>query len=319
MKSNFLTKDEYLADKEVQLFIAWLREVVQGTRSIDFQYNAKPEKKWSLLSDVLPCYSWPYATNNGPKQAKHDWTFPEDALFKLDANSSLEENNEVLKRLQNGLRRAFDDAKADLAPWIASIFSWGGVYTGTKLGGGNKGWLQGLTETRLRAILTKTKAALLLNDDALGPIIPDLRFNSGLTKVYSLLLNDFIIYDSRVAAALAWLVLLWQRSVNPNRPIQPGLAFQCMNAKEYKSKVNPKPPKLRNPDWCQFSYLSTDPYAHAKWNLRANWILRAVWPHDVASKDGATKTAFYSLRDIEAALFTMGYDLQHEVNRHATP
>ena len=56
MKSNFLTKDEYLADKEVQLFIAWLREVVQGTRSIDFQYNAKPEKKWSLLSDVLPCY-----------------------------------------------------------------------------------------------------------------------------------------------------------------------------------------------------------------------------------------------------------------------
>ena len=99
-----------------------------------------------------------------------------------------------------------------------------------------------------------------------------------MTKVYSLLLKDFVIYDSRVAAALAWLVLLWQISSRPGSQLHPELSFQCLKAKEYKSKKNPKHPKLRNPDSFQFSNLAANPYAHAKWNLRANWILTAAFP-----------------------------------------
>ncbi|MHB2080818.1 hypothetical protein [Pseudomonas asiatica] len=34
-----------------------------------------------------------------------------------------------------------------------------------------------------------------------------LRFNAGMTKVYALICEDFLIYDSRVAAALGWLVV----------------------------------------------------------------------------------------------------------------
>ena len=33
--------------------------------------------------------------------------------------------------------------------------------------------------------------------------------NSGFTKIYSLYINDFIIYDSRVGAALCYLVKLY--------------------------------------------------------------------------------------------------------------
>ena len=39
----------------------------------------------------------------------------------------------------------------------------------------------------------------------------DLRFNAGMTKVYSLMCDNFIIYDSRVAAALGWLVMKYCR------------------------------------------------------------------------------------------------------------
>jgi hypothetical protein len=35
----------------------------------------------------------------------------------------------------------------------------------------------------------------------------NLRLSSGMIKVYSLLCKDFIIYDSRVAAGLGWMVV----------------------------------------------------------------------------------------------------------------
>ena len=39
------------------------------------------------------------------------------------------------------------------------------------------------------------------------------RFNAGITKVYSMVLENFIIYDSRVAAALGWLVAQFCRAL----------------------------------------------------------------------------------------------------------
>jgi len=35
----------------------------------------------------------------------------------------------------------------------------------------------------------------------------NLRVNAGMSKVYSLICESFIIYDSRVVAALGWLVM----------------------------------------------------------------------------------------------------------------
>lgn len=99
------------------------------------------------------------------------------------------------------------------------------------------------------------RAALAtLTDDSVhfdrGPA--DLRSNAGLTKVYSLVLDDFIIYDSRVAAALAWLVMIWGREVGgvPDREV-------CLHAgkkKQFKGKTS-KPMKLRSPGTEDFPYF----------------------------------------------------------------
>lgn len=56
------------------------------------------------------------------------------------------------------------------------------------------------------------------------------RFNAGITKVYSLVLEDFIIYDSRVAATLGWLVATFCRA--GAREVPDALRFPWMPAKE---------------------------------------------------------------------------------------
>ena len=132
----------------------------------------------------------------------------------------------------------------------------------------------------------------------------DRRFNSGMTKVYSLLLENFIIYDSRVAAALAWLVWQWCRSRDPAVPLPPLLAFACPTARGGG---------IRNPDEAAFPYLNVKPREHAKWNLRANWILQEAFTLPNSGKTSIAPGNFNSLREVEAALFTMGSDLRHAI------
>ena len=97
-----------------------------------------------------------------------------------------------------------------LAQWIKAVLFWGGVYTRHRNGGGNAGWLDDRVQAEDLAVNLRAALAALTDASVYfdrGPT--DLRSNAGLTKVYSLVLDDFIIYDSRVAAALAWLVTVW--------------------------------------------------------------------------------------------------------------
>ena len=127
-----------------------------------------------------------------------------------------------------------------------------------------------------------------------------------MTKVYSLLVPNFIIYDSRVAAALAWLVTKWCKHVS-KRSVPDLLAFPCMPAKDGD---NPRIRKSRNPscgDWF-FPRMNGNVRRHAQWNLRASWVLRECL-------NLSSGTEFHKcpppndLRALEAALFMLGYDL----------
>ena len=53
------------------------------------------------------------------------------------------------------------------------------------------------------------KAEEVLTRDSLDIKDEIIIMNSGFTKIYSLYINDFIIYDSRVGAALCYLVKLY--------------------------------------------------------------------------------------------------------------
>jgi hypothetical protein len=163
----------------------------------------------------------------------------------------------------------------------------------------------------LQASMTMLKTCSIGFDH--GPA--NLRSNAGLTKVYSLALDDFIIYDSRVAAALAWLVTRWARETGSHIPDH--LKFVCMRAKEIPSKIQGVgPTKIRTPDSRLFPYFapSTNPKDHRKhavWNQRANLVLTAALKHARAKPASAASAKFKTVRDVEAALFVMGADLRH--------
>jgi len=251
------SKEEYLATNDVRQFVEWLSGVVVGETEINYPHV---NGTWATFGDAIQAYAWPKRQNNGP--------------------AAVEQNDEVLQGLRAGLRNAVGQDNADQAAWVDSIFLWGGVAHG-----GNNGWL---TENQpsLRKILLETHFAISQNDDDLN--LPNLRFNSGMTKVYSLLMDDFIIYDSRVAGALAFLVLLWA----DGEEISDSLMFRCMHAVGNQT---------RNPDPTIFGYTNNNDYLHAKWNMRANWVLQTALERLSGDAPG--------LRDVESGLFMMGYDL----------
>ncbi len=299
-----MLKAAYLRQKDVSDFCVWLADIVAGAQPFAFQHAKTGHYRW--LSDAFGAYAWPARATSGVHQTP-------GMAFSLPARSSFAANEAVLKDLQAGLREALADQPVDpreVAKWVASIFKWGGVYTEKKnkagaLIGGNRHWLDQHAAT-IDTILHQVRREIALQDDDCG--LPSLRFNSGMTKVYALLLDDFIIYDSRVAATLAWLVLQFRRrsGVQPVQAVGPNLRFGCMVANQSPAAAHRK---LRNPDRTVFANMSAAPFEHYRWNLRANWVLVEAFARAKALAPGAGARPFRSVREIEAALFQAGADL----------
>lgn len=185
----------------------------------------------------------------------------------------------------------------DARDWAKAIMKWGG------LASRNAGWLDensnGLAER-----LADTRNLLSLNDDDMKSLRHRVkRFNAGMSKVYSLLVDKFIIYDSRVAATLAWLVALWCQETS-KLFVPPLLQVRCLRPKEEMAATAHK---LRNPSCCHFSFpwINT-PAQHVHWNLRASWILSSTLACSNVAKFHADTQP---LRALEAAFFMWGYDL----------
>lgn len=142
-----------------------------------------------------------------------------------------------------------------------------------------------------------------------------LRSNAGFTKIYSLAFDNFIIYDSRVAAALGLLILrYWAlRSMQTGivKPIPSTLGLLCMPIHADSS---------RNPNINAFGigpfpsgtgrqyYLQ-----HLKSNVYANWILNSAVTGSAFAREITERPHPYPvdpLRGLEASLFMIGYDLR---------
>lgn len=289
-KGIYMNKNDFLNDPEVASFITWMAAQLAQTSTLGHHYLLPHRRRveFNNLADAL---------------AKYDWKAGAlDKAAKLPAARSYEENRIVLSGLRQKLRAAVaaqNEIDADIAARDASIgvVRWGGVSNG------NERWLNENT-AGLATLLARTATILEQEDEAVVP--SKLRFNAGMTKVYSLLLDHFIIYDSRVAAALAWFVMKWSLD-KTHVTIPEALAFACLSPKEGKA---PKTRKVRNPGTGnrQFPTMSNAPQLHARWNMRANWLLAAVLAE-------AADTPFHRdaepLRALEAALFMWGYDLGH--------
>ncbi|MFN3788817.1 hypothetical protein [Massilia sp.] len=277
-----MKRTPYLADPDVLSFVEWMGQHLQAGSRLGHGYARPglPPLCFGNLASALELYEWAFS------------------FRRIDgrrcAGRSFAENAAVLDELQLLLRRAVaGGSDADVRDAAIEVMRWGGVAPR------NEEWLRA-NVGGLAATLSLVRTALAQDDDA-ADLGATLRFNAGMTKVYSLLLDNFVIYDSRVAAALAWFVSAW----SGKREIPASLRFPCMAAKEDPKAARRK---MRNPRPGRngFPLLGSRPHVHAKWNLRASWILRALLEANPGTAFGAGPAGS---RRLEAALFMWGYDL----------
>jgi hypothetical protein len=290
-------KSSFLADAESQRFIAWLAGAIGGQK-VHFTHGTGVDQ---TLADAKARYAWPARKTTIPMPGGER---------VLEGGSDLEQNQALLTALSEGLKNCLAKEPVDaaeLCAWMKAVFVWGGVYTDNGNGGGNAGWLIANTADIPRYLPAVLTALTQGSGTAVRGLGDGFRSNAGTTKVHSLVMDDFIIYDSRVAASLAWLVLQWVAEDGLD-DVPQHLRFACMRAKQ-----TPKQKKVRSPDQKIFPYITVakavrDHRKHAVWNLRASWILR-----EALSKRHAVGPCahFATVRDVEAALFMMGADLSH--------
>lgn len=223
-----------------------------------------------------------------------------NGAFGSPAGTCLQSNDAALNALRHALQSAINAGNDNQTLTASSaVMSWGGVSAG------NVRWLTANAKGLAKTIASVCAA---LNSDNLShPLLTGcqpLRFNAGMTKVYSLLVNDFIIYDSRVAAALGWIVVKYCQA--RQLPAVPHvLAFPWAPAKEAPEA---RLPKNRDPGMGNYHFprlISGE--LHAIWNLKAGWILAEVLARAPGNLFNTPNVP--ALRQLEAALFMLGYDL----------
>lgn len=281
-----MNRKTYLVDPDVHKFCNWFADMLIVRLPVLTQVGpGGVALTFHGLSDALKQYDWRFTV-----------TVP-GASTPVRGHKYID-NVGVLKTLATGLGGALGSKiDSDVRDWSIAVMRWGGVAPK------NAAWLTAHMHG-LHSHVTAHRAILAGDDDDLVILKTAVtRFNAGMSKVYSLILDQFIIYDSRVAGALASFVCEWCGTANIPRP----LAFGCMPAKEGPSATRHK---RRNPSTKFFPWIYNQPHVHAHWNLRATWVLaESLRLAKVKMRRNAFATSANPLRALEAALFMWGYDL----------
>jgi len=294
MKKISISKGVFLNDDAVRGFIEYLVKLINGKENCFYHSyrNRKTKGEWSCnsLQDAFKQYDW--------------------------KGKSYLETKGLLDGFKGELRKAFNSNNNKAFKVVCrNILKWGGVLPQ------NTTWLDN-HDTILVDSFSESKE-MLTDQEELKLDKADwnekgrrntskFRMNAGYTKIYSLLCDDFIIYDSRVAAALGKLVVNFlNENKNENfTELKKKLAFKVMPAKEGE---NCNSPKIRKPisQHIKFTGINNSGFSHAEWNVKANWILAAAVEKAVENSKmswgGDNKQD--KLRALEAALFMIGYDL----------
>ncbi|WP_160105634.1 hypothetical protein [Pseudomonas izuensis] len=286
------TQQAYATLPHVTDFITWLAAELDSKTLFKHEYvDRRNAAKWSCesLYDAYKSYRW---------------NFPGNDRLGYKSGISSAANAGALKALREDIIAAGSDDALVLQATI-DVMAWGGVTAR------NVDWLKA-NKHGLGRTIQAVQSALMTGDEH-SPVLQSkaLRFNSGMTKVYSLLCPGICIYDSRVAAGLGALVVEYCKAIKVAK-VPDALCFPWAAAKEGTNAVAPK---RRNPSTgtLHFKRLRSGSH-HARWNLRASYVL-----NQLAERARVLDTPFRLVEQpvdirlaIENSLFMRGYDLGAE-------
>ena len=272
-----MKRAEYLNDPHVASFLDWAAPLVTGTRPLDHGWHSPKWGEWSCktLFEAFQAYDWPFSIRPPGASATSSGRSYEDTVVILD---------ELAQQLRVSAQG--NDGARFLAAAVA-VVQWGQVRQ-------NIPRLHTLGDQALPRL---TASARLLNPgEADLRRLSDVRpMNSGFSKIYSLLVDGFPIYDSRVACGLASLVRLFCEETRcEGVPTQLGFGIPPS-----RGSVN------RNPssDHLVFPRLwSTSTRRYAESNVRAAWLLDSLSARPPFSELGHERQ-----RALQSAMFMVGY------------
>ncbi|MCB4343600.1 hypothetical protein LA345_06580 [Burkholderia vietnamiensis] len=291
---------DYITGK-VGEFVTWMSERLDDDTFKHAYTSRRTGARWSCesLFDAYERYLWAYGDLSG-------YGIPSGNSFA----SSLHALETLQKELTAGLAVG-DNERVHRA--AIGVVIWGGVTNG------NRKWLND-NRNKLCHIIGRTRDVLNAGDTE-DPLFAekDLRFTSGMSKVYSLVCDDFVIYDSRVAAALGRAIVQFcvERGLTE---VPGGLNFAWAPAKSTPGAENP-PQRNAGQDRLTFPRL-TSGRIYAEWNMLASWLLTAIVDHECTRKSAfgtRIESRTQRLRALEAALFMIGYDLGGGSNMSSNP
>ena len=283
-----MNKYEYLNNENVKGFINWVIPRISGEIEFFHQYvNQRNKSSWDCRSiyNAFENYNWKFSCN-----------IPH--IGKV-SGSTFEESENALRTIEKGMRLSIQKENApELLDYSTAVLEWGGVkrsnYDKLKNMGNN------ILPFFQNAIEKLNPETVNSNQD-----FSEIIMNSGFTKLYSLIIDDFIIYDSRVGAALGLLIKQYLIENHIDK-IPEVLNFAFGNARSTKSdsgKINRRNPGNKQ---YKFSTLTNDDKKHTLNNIYANWLIKEL------SDKSKFKYENNSVRKLESALFMIGYSVREE-------
>lgn len=272
----------YVNSKSVKDFIDWLSERFYAKGLFSHSYiTGRPKMSWSCDSiySAYQNYNWSF-------------NFTDEQGYQV-SGSSFDENTYVLKGLSRQLNDSIDKSDNEKCLVVCSnVMKWGGTNHPS-----NQRKL--LELSNISNYLRTAKTVLDANKDLDWYCKHGLYIGGGFSKIYSLLANNFVIYDSRVGSALCALVRDYcaEKAIVE---IPDSLKFAYGLKRGSSSKNNP-----RNPNTGIYKFPPLASHNYLQMNIKANWLLKETIMRDsgnfgvLGKKDG--------LRALEAALFMLGY------------
>lgn len=273
-----MNKIEFQKDADVIKFINWIAPKLNN--NFRHQYlNSRNNSLWICNSIYNACenYNW--------------------------KGVSFSETTKILNSLKDEINQSIINGnKKEVQLSCLKILNWGGVLL--------QNWDHIINNDEL--ILSLETAKNKLNPISFDDKLQDNRIilNSGFTKIYSLIIEDFIIYDSRVSAALCHLIKLFLLESGYNL-IPNSLNFKFEEGRKGESR-NPnsnssfKFSKIRR--YKTVNKVIINDYTDFQINnIKASWLLKEILENSKSNFDEIISSN--QLRALEAALFMIGYSI----------
>ena len=301
-----MNRAEFLKAADVRKFLDWLTSDagrLNSPNGVGEFFWISRSKRWTGVergerwsAESLPAarcqYYWP--SINPVTGAVH---------------TSFDENAEVLDNLRCGLLNALNTPGAHgLQEACFSVLSWGGVGNRPRVAlpvrrGPDEG---GELEQYIRKVVALLRQEDLTEASVRGfrtgrpEPFEDSRMDSGTTKIFSLLVDEFVIYDTRVACALGGLLGVWWHRYceKIGTPLPPALRLRMDRTNHRGAKVRRRFPNLALPG---LNDGQQTPNERLWSNVRANWLCQELGRR-LTCQGQPMRT-----RDVEAALFMIGY------------